>query len=159
MPPRSWGNLTWPFPRKKTETTLRSFLASAEMDALTAAPDISTWCGRRDHTLLIVELRTGLHLLELTGCAAGTVAPGGRRIPRAGRWFSVGAPGGGLSRDPMPDRTQLRNQRLPRIHRRRRPRRDADQKAARSRAVDPGNQVHPALRHRYGPRDRILPRN
>ena len=54
-------------PRKKTETTPRSFLNSVEMDALVAAPDLSTWCGRRDHVLLIVALRTGLRLSELTG--------------------------------------------------------------------------------------------
>ena len=54
-------------PRKKTETTPRSFLNSIEMDALVAAPDPSTWCGRRDHVLLVVALRTGLRLSELTG--------------------------------------------------------------------------------------------
>lgn len=54
-------------PRKKTETTPRSFLNSIEMDALVAAPDLSTWCGRRDHVLLVVALRTGLRLSELTG--------------------------------------------------------------------------------------------
>ena len=54
-------------PRKKTESTPRSFLTSAEMDALAAAPDLSTWCGRRDHALLVVALRTGLRLSELTG--------------------------------------------------------------------------------------------
>ncbi len=54
-------------PRKKTESTPRSFLTSAEMDALAAAPDPSTWCGRRDHALLVVALRTGLRLSELTG--------------------------------------------------------------------------------------------
>ena len=54
-------------PRKKTEGTPRSFLTRAEMDALAAAPDLSTWCGRRDHVLLVVALRTGLRLSELTG--------------------------------------------------------------------------------------------
>jgi integrase/recombinase XerD len=54
-------------PRKKTETAPRCFLTSAEMDALAAAPDQSTWCGRRDHTLLVVALRTGLRLSEITG--------------------------------------------------------------------------------------------
>jgi integrase len=54
-------------PRKKTDTGPRSFLTGAEMDALVAAPDRSTWCGRRDHALLVVALRTGLRLSELTG--------------------------------------------------------------------------------------------
>ena len=37
------------------------------MDALLAAPDRSTWIGRRDHVLLAVAVRTGLRLSELTG--------------------------------------------------------------------------------------------
>lgn len=54
-------------PRKKTESTPRSFLDSAEMQAVASAPDLSTWCGRRDHALLVVAMRTGLRLSELTG--------------------------------------------------------------------------------------------
>jgi integrase/recombinase XerD len=54
-------------PQKKTATIPRSFLTEAEMDTLMAAPDRSTWTGRRDHTLLVVALRTGLRLSELTG--------------------------------------------------------------------------------------------
>ncbi|MEW6470702.1 MAG: tyrosine-type recombinase/integrase [Actinomycetota bacterium] len=54
-------------PRKKTATSPRSFLTEEEMEALASAPDRSTWAGRRDHTLLVVALRTGLRLSELTG--------------------------------------------------------------------------------------------
>jgi integrase/recombinase XerD len=54
-------------PQKRTEKRPRSFLTAAEMDALLAAPDRSTWIGRRDHVLLAVALRTGLRLSELTG--------------------------------------------------------------------------------------------
>lgn len=54
-------------PRKKTDSKPRSFLTSAEMDALVAAPDPSTWCGHRDRVLLVLALRTGLRLSELTG--------------------------------------------------------------------------------------------
>lgn len=54
-------------PQKRAEKTPRSFLTEAEMDALLAAPDRSTWIGRRDHILLAVALRTGLRLSELTG--------------------------------------------------------------------------------------------
>ena len=54
-------------PRKKTEHIPRCFLTGAEMDALAHAPDVSTWCGHRDHVLLVVALRTGLRLSELTG--------------------------------------------------------------------------------------------
>lgn len=54
-------------PSKKTATIPRAFLTDEEMDALIAAPDRSTWAGRRDHTLIVVALRTGLRLSELTG--------------------------------------------------------------------------------------------
>lgn len=54
-------------PKKKTTTAPRSFLTGEEMDALLAATDRNTWNGRRDHTLLVVALRTGLRLSELTG--------------------------------------------------------------------------------------------
>lgn len=54
-------------PVKKTTTLPRSYLTEDEMDALVAAPDRSTWTGRRDHTLLVVALHTGLRLSEITG--------------------------------------------------------------------------------------------
>ena len=63
-------------PRKKTESIPRCFLTNTEMDALVAAPDLSTWCGRRDHVLLVVALRTGLRLSELTGLRCRDVVLG-----------------------------------------------------------------------------------
>lgn len=54
-------------PQKKTERRPRAFLTAVEMEALLAAPDPSTWSGRRDQVLLAVALRTGLRLSELTG--------------------------------------------------------------------------------------------
>ena len=54
-------------PQKKTESHPRSYLTTVEMQALLAAPDRSTWTGRRDHTLLALALQTGLRLSELTG--------------------------------------------------------------------------------------------
>jgi site-specific recombinase XerD len=54
-------------PQKKTERRPRAFLTAVEMEALLAAPDRSTWSGRRDHVLLAVALTTGLRLSELTG--------------------------------------------------------------------------------------------
>jgi site-specific recombinase XerD len=54
-------------PRKKTDSVPRSFLTTAEMDAVASAPDLTTWAGRRDHVLLVVALQTGLRLSELTG--------------------------------------------------------------------------------------------
>ena len=54
-------------PQKKGEKVPRSFLTEAEMGAVVSAPDRSTWSGRRDHALLVLAMRTGLRLSELTG--------------------------------------------------------------------------------------------
>ena len=54
-------------PQKKAETVPRCYLTEAEMGALIAAPDRTTWSGRRDYVLLVTALRTGMRLSELTG--------------------------------------------------------------------------------------------
>lgn len=54
-------------PAKRCDSTVVSFLNTSEIEALLAAPDRSTWAGRRDHALLVVALQTGLRLSELTG--------------------------------------------------------------------------------------------
>lgn len=54
-------------PQKRAETVPRCYLTEAEMGALIAAPDRTTWSGRRDHALLVTALRTGMRLSELTG--------------------------------------------------------------------------------------------
>jgi len=43
------------------------YLSRLEIDALLAAPDRSTWSGRRDHAWLLLTVQTGLRLSELTG--------------------------------------------------------------------------------------------
>ncbi len=43
------------------------FLTRAESEAVLAAPDQTTWSGRRDRTLLLVALQTGLRVSELIG--------------------------------------------------------------------------------------------
>jgi len=43
------------------------FLTRAESDAVLAGPDQTTWSGRRDRTLLLVALQTGLRVSELIG--------------------------------------------------------------------------------------------
>ncbi len=53
-------------PQKRFEKQTVSFLEPAEVDALIAAPDRTTWIGRRDHTMLIVAIQTGLRVSELT---------------------------------------------------------------------------------------------
>ena len=54
-------------PPKRTERALVTFLDEHEIAALLAAPDRSTWTGRRDHALLILAIQTGLRASELTG--------------------------------------------------------------------------------------------
>ena len=54
-------------PAKKYARALVPFLSRPEVDALLAAPDLSTWFGRRDHALMLVAVQTGLRLSELTG--------------------------------------------------------------------------------------------
>jgi site-specific recombinase XerD len=44
-----------------------AFLTSVEVDALLAAPDLTTWSGRRDRALLTLAVQTGLRAAELTG--------------------------------------------------------------------------------------------
>jgi integrase/recombinase XerD len=44
-----------------------AFLTGIEVDALLAAPDTTTWGGRRDRTLLLLAIQTGLRAAELTG--------------------------------------------------------------------------------------------
>jgi site-specific recombinase XerD len=53
-------------PTKRYDRALVCFLTPAEVDALLAAPDRSTWLGRRDHALLALAVQTGLRVSELT---------------------------------------------------------------------------------------------
>ena len=54
-------------PPKRSPRRLVTFLSDLEVDALLAAPDRTTWTGRRDHTLLALAVQTGLRAAELTG--------------------------------------------------------------------------------------------
>jgi len=54
-------------PSKRHERKPICFLDEAEVDALLAAPNLSTWTGRRDRTLLLVAVQTGLRVSELRG--------------------------------------------------------------------------------------------
>jgi integrase/recombinase XerD len=58
---------------KRTTTTIVTFLDRVELNALLAAPDQSTWHGRRDHALLVVAAQTGLRVSELTGLTVDDV--------------------------------------------------------------------------------------
>lgn len=53
-------------PSKRHERRLVGFLARTEIDALLSAPNRSNWRGRRDYTLLLLAVQTGLRLSEIT---------------------------------------------------------------------------------------------
>ncbi len=52
-------------PAKRQDRPLIDFLSHPEIQALLAAPDKTTWTGRRDHAFLMVAIQTGLRLSEL----------------------------------------------------------------------------------------------
>src|SRR5438445_12845010 len=54
-------------PSKRHDKRQVHFLTRPEIEAVLAAPDRTTWLGRRDHTLLLLASQTGLRLSELTG--------------------------------------------------------------------------------------------
>jgi site-specific recombinase XerD len=63
-------------PGKRYKTKPVDFLTRTEIDALLAAPDQATWTGRRDRTLLLVAVQTGLRVSELVGLGCQDVALG-----------------------------------------------------------------------------------
>lgn len=63
-------------PPKRTDKRLVTYLNEEETEALLAAPDQSTRLGRRDHTLLLLALETGLRVSELTGLTCDAVQLG-----------------------------------------------------------------------------------
>jgi site-specific recombinase XerD len=60
-------------PPKRYDKALVTWLTEPELDALLAAPDRSTWAGRRDHALILLAAQTGLRVSELTGLTTGDV--------------------------------------------------------------------------------------
>jgi site-specific recombinase XerD len=54
-------------PGKRYSKALVKFLDRKEVDALLAAPDQRTWFGRRDYTLMLLAVQTGLRVSEMTG--------------------------------------------------------------------------------------------
>ena len=63
-------------PAKSGERTLVTFLEDTEVSALVEAPDLGSRLGRRDHTLLVVGVETGLRVSELTGLRFADVTLG-----------------------------------------------------------------------------------
>jgi site-specific recombinase XerD len=52
-------------PPRRTVRKIIEFLTTDEVDALLAAPDPTTWTGRRDHALLAMTVQTGLRVSEI----------------------------------------------------------------------------------------------
>jgi site-specific recombinase XerD len=63
-------------PSKRHVRRTVDFLDRDEMEALAAAPDRSTWVGRRDHVILTLALQTGLRASELINLRSGDVVAG-----------------------------------------------------------------------------------
>lgn len=63
-------------PPKRFDRQIVTFMTDDEVDALLAAPDRRTWLGRRDHSLLLVAIQTGLRVSELTGLTRADVVLG-----------------------------------------------------------------------------------
>ena len=66
-------------PTKRHERNTLSYLDLDEIKALLAAPDRTTWLGRRDHTLLLVMIQTGVRVSELVGLRVARCPPRHRR--------------------------------------------------------------------------------
>ena len=60
-------------PMKRFEKPLLGFLSREEVRAVLAAPDDTTWCGRRDRILLAVLYNTGARVSELIGIRVADV--------------------------------------------------------------------------------------
>jgi integrase/recombinase XerD len=60
-------------PPKRFSRALIDYLTRPEIDALLAAPDLTSWTGRRDHAWLTVAIQTGLRLSELIGLRCSDV--------------------------------------------------------------------------------------
>src|ERR1700728_1011256 len=63
-------------PSKRHVRRTVEFLTRSEMDALLAAPDRSTWLGRRDYALLTLALQTGLRASEIINLRRCDIVPG-----------------------------------------------------------------------------------
>src|SRR6266699_2735403 len=60
-------------PPKRYDKALITYLTEDEITVLLAAPDLATWTGRRDQSLLLLACPTGLRATELTSLVIGDV--------------------------------------------------------------------------------------
>jgi integrase/recombinase XerD len=60
-------------PMKRFERPMLGFLSRDEMQALLAAPDAGTWCGRRDRMMFALLYNTGARVSEMIGIKVADV--------------------------------------------------------------------------------------
>ena len=63
-------------PAKRYVKRVIAYLSREEIEAVIAAPDVSTWHGRRDRAMLVLTLQTGLRVTELITLTCGDIALG-----------------------------------------------------------------------------------
>ena len=63
-------------PRKRDTRTPIALLTDVEIEALLAAPDQHTWAGRRDRTVLLLAVQTGLRVSEVSRLCWQDIAVG-----------------------------------------------------------------------------------
>jgi integrase/recombinase XerD len=63
-------------PSKRSIKREISYLNRSEIEALISAPDLSNWYGRRDYTILLLAVQTGLRVSELTSLKCKDVVLG-----------------------------------------------------------------------------------
>src|SRR4029450_3372649 len=63
-------------PPKRFDKRIVTFLTAPEVDALIAAPDQARWEGRRDRTLMLLAVQTGLRVSAPTGLTSPDVPLG-----------------------------------------------------------------------------------
>ena len=81
-------------PAKRADHTIVCYLTKDEIEALLAAPDRSTWWGRRDYALLHLAVQTGLRVSELTGVKIQDLGlgPGAHVLAATARDAKTGSP-------------------------------------------------------------------
>lgn len=60
-------------PAKRHDQRIVTYLTEPEVAALIAAPDLTTWCGRRDRAMIVLAAQTGLRVSELIGLACSEI--------------------------------------------------------------------------------------
>lgn len=65
-------------PLKRTDTKVRPYVTREEIDVILAVLDRTTWCGRRDHALLLTMYNTGARVSEMSSLRQDQISFGGK---------------------------------------------------------------------------------